>query len=75
MHTLHGIGCSEGFSEGSVLVKRSIRPEQLERPAKTAEEELQRLEDSRRALAERLEALYDKTLSESGEEAAELIEL
>ena len=74
MHTLHGIGCSEGFSEGSVLVKRSIRPEQLERPAKTAEEELQRLEDSRRALDERLEALYDKTLSESGEEAAELIE-
>ena len=74
MRTLHGIGCSEGFSEGSVLVKRSFQPEQLYRPAKTVEEELQRLEDSRRTLDEHLEALYDKTLSESGEEAAELIE-
>ena len=74
MRRLQGIGCSEGLARGKVLLKRSIRPEQLERPAGTPEEELQRLERSRDALDAHLERLYDKALAESGEEAAELIE-
>lgn len=74
MHKLQGNGCAEGLAEGQVLVKRTLRPEELQRPAGTPEEELALLEQSRKTLDQQLEALYEKTLAESGEEAAELME-
>lgn len=74
MRKLQGNGCAEGLAEGKVLLKRAPRLQQLERSAGTPEEELQLLEQSRKTLDEQLETLYDKTLAESGEAAAELIE-
>lgn len=74
MQKLQGNGCAEGMAAGRVLLKRAIQPSQLERPAGTPEEELRLLEESLDAMQAQLDALYDKTLAESGEEAAELIE-
>ena len=74
MRKLQGNGCAEGMAAGRVLLKRAIQPSQLERPAGTPEEELRLLDESLDLLQAQLDTLYDKTLAESGEDAAELIE-
>lgn len=74
MRKFQGTGCSEGLACGAVLIKKSSKPEISAGRVEDVEAQLALLRESIDTLDARLEQLYDKTMSESGEEAAELIE-
>lgn len=73
MKCFKGNPCAEGCADGAVLVKKDVHIEITETAA-DAEAELALLRRSMDALDKQLEEMYDRVLSESGEEAAELIE-
>lgn len=73
MKHFSGNGCADGYVKSEVLKKKTAAVS-LAETAKDAQEELRLFEDGMVKLENRLEELYHKTLMESGEEAAELIE-
>ena len=73
MKHFSGNGCADGYVKSEVLKKKTAAV-LLAETAKDAQEELRLFEDGMVKLENRLEELYHKTLMESGEEAAELIE-
>ncbi|MEA5058516.1 MAG: phosphoenolpyruvate--protein phosphotransferase [Candidatus Pelethousia sp.] len=74
MKMFKGNGCAEGSAMGTALVKTSYEPVYTMDQVEDTEAELAFLDESMAALREKLQKLYARTLSQSGEEAAELIE-
>ena len=81
MRKFQGKGCVSGCAAGKVLVKKEKdvvnAGAALEKSGDfeiNIEEEVRLLDESRKKLEKQLDDLYEKTLEESGEEAAELIE-
>lgn len=81
MKKFQGNGCAKGCAVGKAVVKKEKQPafsdfsEEIRWDAvEDTEEEVVLLEECVKKLDEQLEALYEKTLEESGEEAAELME-
>ena len=74
MQKFQGNGCAEGIARGKVLIKKEFCPVFSVMPVDDVEKELRLLDGSVHTLKEQLEVAYEKTLQESGEEAAELIE-
>ncbi len=73
MKIFYGSGCADGYVISEVLKKKAQEAGSARLPG-NSEEELRLFEEGMERLGERLDALYQKTLEESGEEAAELIE-
>ena len=74
MLTLKGNGCAEGAAMGAALVKTAYVPVYTMDRVEDPQAEIAYLDERIASLAKRLDALYEHTLEESGEEAAELIE-
>lgn len=81
MKKMQGTGCAEGCAAGVALVKKdddivfsNVSTEADDAHVEDPEGEVALLEESMEKLDAQLETLYEKTLEESGEEAAELIE-
>lgn len=74
MRKFQGVGGAEGLALGTAVVKKSRQALLSADTIEDAEKEVLLLDAAIRALALQLQMLYDKTLAQSGEEAAELIE-
>ena len=74
MSKFKGNGCAEGACMGIALVKTNYEPEFSMDTVQDTVAELAFLEKNIDALGQNLDKLYERTLAQSGEEAAELIE-
>lgn len=74
MKKFKGNGCAEGAAMGLALVKTNYEPVYTMDTVRDTAAELAFLEENIVALGQKLDKLYERTLAQSGEEAAELIE-
>lgn len=74
MKKFKGNGCADGIGIGRAVVKRDYEVQYTMDLVDNPEEEVQLLKQEIKELTSQIDILYEKTLAQSGEEAAELLE-